>query len=294
VNQNLPRIDVLIPTLNEAEHITAAVKNAQTLGHVYVLDSRSTDGTQELARRAGATVVERTFVDYAEHKNWGIDHLPFTGEWVFILDADERITPRLREEVIDALTRRPQIDGWFVNRVLIFMGRQIRHGGLYPSWNLRLFRRGKARYEERSVHEHMVCGGPTEYMRGEMLHIRRETLARFLDKHIKYAVMESDEWVKWKLGQSTMSRPGSLFRNVLRVRQWVRRQVWPRLPARPMWRFFYMYLIKMGFLDGTAGWHLARLMSCYEYMIGLLYRDKLVRIGETRKWGADVGKIEFR
>src|SRR5688572_8362193 len=279
----VPLIDVLIPTLNEAEHIADAVANARQVGPVFVLDSHSTDGTRELARAAGATVVERTFVDYAEHKNWGIDNLPFKGEWVFILDADERITPQLHDQIRKALTQRKEIDGWFINRVLIFMGRQIRHGGLYPSWNLRLFRRGKARYEERSVHEHMVCQGPTEYLPGEMLHIRRESLARFLNKHIKYADMESDEWVKWKLGQSTMGRPGSLFKNVLRVRQWVRRHVWPRLPARPMWRFFYMYLLKMGFLDGTAGWHLARLMSCYEYMIGLLYRDKLVRIAAARE-----------
>ena len=123
----------------------------------------------------------------------------------------------------------------------------------------------------------MVCPGPTDYLRNEMLHLRRESIHRFLDKHIKYADMESDEWVKWKLGRSTMEKPASLFSSSLRYRQWVRRKVWPRLPMRPLWRFIYMFFFRLGFMDGGAGWHLARLMSCYEYMIGLLYRDKLVR-----------------
>src|SRR5205814_6839779 len=101
--------------------------------------------------------------------------------------------------------------------------------------------------------------------------------SRFLDKHIRYADMESDEWLKWKLGQSTMEKPGSLFSSFLRYRQWIRRKIWPRLPMRPLWRFLYMYFFQLGFMDGSAGWHMARLMSCYEYMIGLLYRDKLHR-----------------
>src|SRR3954470_823204 len=196
-------VDVMIPTLNEREHIAQTVANARRLGPVFVLDSCSTDGTQELAREAGATVVEHRFENYAAQKNWGLDNLPFQGEWIFILDADERITPALRKEVLDTVSASPKANGYYINRLLIFMGRPIRHGGLYPSWNLRLFRRGKARYEERAVHEHMVCEGPTDYLRQEMLHIRTESVSQYLDKHIRYADMESDEWVKWKLGHSS-------------------------------------------------------------------------------------------
>jgi glycosyltransferase involved in cell wall biosynthesis len=257
------------------------VRNAQLLGPVFVLDSCSTDGTQRIAAEAGATVVEHKFENYSAQKNWGLRNLPFKGEWVFILDADERIPASLRKEVFARLKREPEVNGYFVNRVLLFMGREIRHGGLYPSWNLRLFRRGKAFYEDRSVHEHMVCEDPVRYLNGEMLHIRRELLSYFLDKHIRYADMESDEWVKWRLGLSKVARPGALFRNVLRYRQWVRRELWPRVPARPMWRFFHMYFLRLGFLDGRPGWHLARLMLCYEYMISLLYYDKLARATEA-------------
>src|SRR5258706_4922448 len=191
----IPRIDVMIPTLNEADHIAETVANARALGAVYVLDSFSTDGTQQLARDAGAVVVERAFTNYADQKNWGLDNLPFTGDWIFILDADERITPDLGAKIRDKLARSPRVNGYFINRVVIFMGKPIRHGGLYPSWNLRLFRRGSARYEERTVHEHMACSGPTDYMHAEMLHIRRESLSRYLEKHIRYADLESEEWV---------------------------------------------------------------------------------------------------
>lgn len=194
-----------------------------------------------------------------------------------ILDADERITPPLRKEIIARLSRQPREAGFWVNRRLIFMGRAIRHGGLYPSWNLRLFRRGMARYEHRPVHEHMICDGPVDYLREEMLHIRRESINQYIEKHIIYADMESEEWVRRRQGLSSGAEPSALFKHTLRYRQWIRREVWPRIPGRPLWRFIYMYIIRLGILDGRAGWHLAWLMASYEYMISLLYRDKLLR-----------------
>jgi glycosyltransferase involved in cell wall biosynthesis len=272
------RVETLIPTLDEAENIEDAIASALPLGPVFVLDSGSTDGTQELARKAGATVVEHPWEGYAAQKNWGLDNLPFNGEWVFILDADERISPSLRDEILALLDRGTEVDGYFVNRVVLFMGRAIRHGGLYPSWNLRFFRRGKCRYEDRAVHEHMICSGPTGYLRNEMLHIRRETISEYIEKHIKYADLESDEWVKARLGRGGGAEAASMFRSLLRYRQWLRRRIWPHTPFRPMLRFLYMYFVRLGILDGRAGFHLALLMASYEYMISLLYRDKLSRV----------------
>lgn len=278
-----PLIEVLIPTFNEAAHIQQAVASALAVGPVFVLDSCSTDGTQELARQAGATVIEHAFEGYARQKNWGLDNLPFKGDWVFILDADERITGPLRDEVLRAAKSSSTTMGYFVNRIVIFMGKQIRHGGLYPSWNLRFFRRGKCRYEDRAVHEHMVCDGPTEYLKHEMLHIRRETMTEYIRKHIQYADLESSEWVKVRTGAGGGARPSKMFRDVLRYRQWLRRRIWPRTPCRPLLRFMYMYFVRFGFLDGRAGYQLAQLMASYEYMISLLYRDKLARIRHQQK-----------
>jgi hypothetical protein len=271
-------VDVMIPTFNEAAHIARTVRNARSLGgSVFVLDSFSTDGTQDLARAAGAMVVEHRFVNYADQKNWGLDNLPFTAEWVFILDADERLTPPLRRAIGQVVRRPGGPDGYYVNRALVFMGHNVRHGGLYPSWNLRLFRRGKARYEERAVHEHMVCNGTTDYLPGEMVHIRTESMHQYIAKHIGYADLESSEWVNLKLGRSTSGPPSKLFKSHLRLRSWIRREIWPRAPLRPLWRFLHMYVVRLGVLDGLAGWHLARLMASYEYTIGLLHEDKLLR-----------------
>jgi glycosyltransferase involved in cell wall biosynthesis len=254
---------------------------------VFVLDSLSTDGTRELAAAAGARVFERAFDDYATQKNWALAHLPFRAPWVFILDADERVTPALRDEIRLAVGQA-EIDGFYVNRVLLFDGRCVRHGGLYPSWNLRLFRRGRARYEQRTVHEHMVCDGPTAYLRHEMLHLRTESIGEYIAKHIRYADMESDEWLKLRLGRSGSAPAGRLFRRHLRYRQWVRRHVWPRVPFRPLLRFVHMYVVRLGFLDGRAGWRLAGLMMSYEYMISLLFREKLSR---ARDAGAGRGTV---
>ena len=273
-----PRIVVMIPTLNEVMHIAETVANARQVGEVFVLDSCSTDGTQQMARDAGAHVIEHPWEGYARQKNWGLDNLPVPADWVFILDADERLTPALRDEVLRVAASNTPVQGFLVNRVVLFMGRAIRHGGLYPSWNLRFFRFGHCRYEDRAVHEHMICDGPTGYLKCEMLHIRRETISEYIKKHIRYADLESDEWVRLKLGQGGGAQPKTMFRDVLRYRQWLRRKVWPKVPARPLLRFLYMYFVRFGFLDGRAGLHLAQLMASYEYMISLLYRDKMQRI----------------
>jgi glycosyltransferase involved in cell wall biosynthesis len=283
-------ITVMIPTFNEADHIAQTITNARLLGPVFVLDSFSTDGTQQLARQAGATVIEHEFVSYSQQKNWGLDHVPHPTQWVFILDADERITPTLRREILRRIARNPRTDGYYVNRLMIFMGRPICQGGIFPSWNLRLMRRGRARYEERSVHEHVVCDGPTNYLHGIMLHLRRETISHFLEKHIHYADLESNEWIKSLAQHNVM--PSALFTHpagILRRRQWLRRQIWPRMPARPLWRFIYMYFVRLGILDGEAGWHLALLMACYEYMITMFYRDKMHQARQPKPPGEDVG-----
>ena len=277
-----PLVEVMIPTLNEAQHIREAVENARKLGPVFVLDSFSTDGTQQIAREAGATVVEHKFENYSRQKNWGLENLPFTGKWLFILDADERVTPDLQREIHSAALRKDGIVGCYVNRIVIFMGKEIRHGGLFPSWNLRLFRRGSCRYEDRSVHEHMLADGPTDYLDHLMLHIRRESITQYIAKHIRYADMESDEWLKARMGQGGGAKAEHLFRDTLRWRQWLRRSVWPSLPFKPSIRLFYMYIFRLGFLDGAPGWHLACLMANYEYMIALLYKDKIHRMEQKQ------------
>jgi hypothetical protein len=110
-----------------------------------------------------------------------------------------------------------------------------------------------------------------------MLHLRRETISQYIEKHIRYADMESDEWLKWKLNDSRMASTTALFKDSLRMRQWIRRNIWPRLSLRPLWRFVYMFFFRFGFLDGHAGWYMAQLMASYEYMITLMCKEKAIQ-----------------
>ena len=276
----------MIPTLNEADHIAEVVANALSLGPVLfsIPAARMARGNSAPGRRHCHRASVRELFG---PEKLGAGQRSLSLEWVFILDADERITPRCETKSTRRCALRAKIVGYYVNRLPLFMGAEIRHGGMYPSWNLRLFRRGACRYENRSVHEHMICSGPTAYLSGEMLHIRRENLTRYLAKHIRYADMESDEWIKQRHGRS-QAPPRWTCSPAPGCAQWLRRNVLPILPGSPIWRVLFMYVLRLGFLDGRAGWRLARLMGCYEYMIVLMYEEK-VREDRNRKAGEVAG-----
>ncbi|HQY88092.1 MAG TPA: glycosyltransferase family 2 protein [Tepidisphaeraceae bacterium] len=173
-------VDVFIQTFNEElnlPHTLASVRG--WANRVFVVDSGSTDATTQIAEANGAAVVYHAWEGYARQKNWALDNLPFESDWILILDADESVTDELRDEILDITSRDPDTieeSGLYLNRVFIFYGREIKHCGYFPSWNLRLFKRGRARYEDRSVHEHMIVDGPTAYMSHLLRHEDRSSL----------------------------------------------------------------------------------------------------------------------
>jgi glycosyltransferase involved in cell wall biosynthesis len=245
---------------------------------VFVVDSGSTDRTAEIARSYGATVVERKWKGYAAQKNWALENLPFESTWILILDADEAVTPELRDEIQQVVSRPPnqvRESGFYINRVFIFMGRQIRHCGYFPSWNLRLFKRGHARYEDRQVHEHMITSGEVGFLRHLLLHEDRRGLEHFLAKHNRYSTLEAEE-----VYASRERWPGlyNFFFDRLARRRFLKQKVLPHLPLPLLWRMFYMYVVRLGFLDGRAGWNLCTFISSYEFHIHAKYQD-LKRLG---------------
>lgn len=248
---------------------------------VWVVDSGSTDRTREIARAWGAEVVEQSWLGYAAQKNWALDHLPIQAEWILILDADEAVLPELREELL-AAARPPTGSGpagYFVNRYFIFLGRRIRHCGYYPSWNLRFFRRGQARYEERAVHEHMRVEGTTARFRGHLEHHDRRGLEAYTAKHNRYSTLEAREIVDRERhgrvagGDPTPAGPHAW-------RRWVKNHLYASLPFKGTLRFLYMYLFRLGFLDGLAGLRFCAFIAGYETLIGL-------KIAELRGQNAD-------
>jgi glycosyltransferase involved in cell wall biosynthesis len=267
-------IDVLIQTFNEEvnlPHTLASVKD--WANRVFIVDSGSTDRTMEIAREFGAVVVEHAWEGYARQKNWALDNLPFESEWILILDADEAVSSDLRLEIQQIVGKPASLvesNGFFINRVFIFMGTQIRHCGYFPSWNLRLFKKGKARYEDRMVHEHMLVDGKTGYLKHLLLHEDRRGLEHFFAKHNRYSTLEARE-----LFDSPEPWPGlpRFFRDRVARRRFMKSRILPHLPLPWTWRLIYMYFIRFGFLDGKAGWVLSNFISGYEFFIQTKYKE---------------------
>jgi glycosyltransferase involved in cell wall biosynthesis len=246
---------------------------------VWVVDSGSTDRTCEIARSLGAEVVSREWPGYARQKNWAIDTLAIESHWILILDADELVTPELREQLL-AIAARPvaevQESAFHINRYFVFLGGVIRHCGYYPSWNVRFFKRGHARYEEREVHEHMVTDGTVGFVHADLEHNDRRPLEHHIAKHNRYSSMEARA-IFAERSSAVHGLPARFFGGPLERRRWIKRYVYPLLPAKFMCRFLWMYFLKFGFLDGVTGWRFCLFIAAYELQI----EQKLVELRQA-------------
>jgi glycosyltransferase involved in cell wall biosynthesis len=264
-----PPVSVLVPTLDEELNLPDCLDSVSWADEVFVVDSYSRDRTVQIARERGAHVVQHPFESYSRQKNWALDTLPFRNPWVLIVDADERVTPELKCEMQTVL---PNADcaGYYLNRRVIFLGRWIRHAGWYPNWNLRLFRHQLGRYDGREVHEHVVLNGPAGYLRNDLLHLDRRGLEAFVARHNRYSTLEAAARFKAESDAPDRARlPVSLLASPVQRKRFLRERVWPRVPAKPLVLFVYMYLLRRGFLDGRAGLALCVFHAFQEFMVGL-------------------------
>lgn len=263
-------VTVIIPTLDEELHIQRAVEGALKLGPVWVVDSGSSDRTVRLAQEAGAMVVQQHWLGHAAQKNWALDNLPLATTWIMFLDADEYIPTELATEVRAVVSVDAQAVAYYVARRNIFLGRELRHVWWYPDYQLRLFKLGKARYEDREVHEHMVAAGPVERLRAALVHENLKGIDAFLERHVRYAQAEARA-----IAQSDRA-PAALPSARAAVRRWIKTHLWYRLSHRPALRFVWLYVVRRGFLDGPQGRIYAQLISAYESMIdGFVLEAKL-------------------
>ena len=268
----MSNIEVIIPVKNEEINLPFALASVQEWAdRVWVIDSESTDKTCEIAKDAGAELVVKPWLGYAKQKNWALDTLDLKADWIFFLDADEAILPELRDELLAIASKdvdKVNESAFNINRYFIFLGKRIRHCGYYPSWNVRFFKRGKARYEEREVHEHMVVDGETSYLKGHMEHYDRRGLELYMAKHNHYSTLEAIEILQQATTKDE-TIDANLFGSAQQRRRWIKRHIYPRLPARWLFRFFWMYLLRLGFLDGINGLRFCLFISSYELLISL-------------------------
>jgi glycosyltransferase involved in cell wall biosynthesis len=264
-------ISVIVPVKNEARNLALSLPALAWADEIFVVDSQSTDATPEVAARFGATVVQFQYSGtYPKKKNWALDNLPFGNEWVLIVDADEIVTPALAAE-ITARVAADEADGYYLNSQYYFLGRRLRHCGYSECWNLRLFKHRLGRYEkmpddtggragDNEAHEHVELEGRVLRLASQLEHHAYPTVATWVEKHNRYAIWEAANYERFLSEPipKTIGRGKQLKRALKRLSL--------RLPLRPLWRFAYAYLLRLGFLDGKPGFYFCGLLAFYDFL----------------------------
>jgi len=258
-------LSVIILTHNEEENLPTALESLAALdANIFIVDSGSTDRTLAIAKQFGCQVGSNPWTNYATQFNWALEHLPFESEWVMRLDADERLTPELVDELRTTLPGLPaDVAGLLVKRRVYFWGKWIKHGGYYPTWLLRLWRRGRATCEQRWMDEHMVVDdGKVIRLAHDIIDENHKGLSFWTEKHNRYADREVVDLRQ--LAQS--ETPGQLADQAGR-RRWMKERVYARAPlfARAGTYWSYRYFLRLGFLDGTPG-------LVFHFLQGFWYR----------------------
>jgi glycosyltransferase involved in cell wall biosynthesis len=234
-------LSVVIITRNEAARIRACLESVAWAGEIVVVDSQSEDATAAICAEFTPRVYVRPWPGYASQKNFGIEQA--TGDWILILDADERVSPRLAAEIRTLLAGTPLHPVYRIPFRNYLGNTWLAHGGLYPDYHPRLFRRGHARYGEREIHEKLEFNGTLGSLEGPIEHLTYADLATYLHKVNHYTSLEA-EW---------------LARTGFRVRWWHF--------LKPIPRFFKYFIRKQGWRDGFRGLASAVLLALYPLLI---------------------------
>jgi glycosyltransferase involved in cell wall biosynthesis len=230
------KLSVIITTFNEEVNIAECIQSVLWADEILVVDSFSADRTVAEVQRFPVRLLQREYYGSAAQKNWALDRVEH--EWVLIVDADERVTPELAEEILRLLATKPPVDGYFIRRENVFVDRVMRHSGWSTDKVIRLFRRDKGRYPNRRVHADLAIAGPTPLLDHAFLHYTFRSFDQYFDKFLNYA-----EW-----GAAQAFREGRQAGVV-------------EIAGRPLWRFFRTYVLQLGLLDGLHGLVLCSLQA---------------------------------
>ena len=267
-------VSVLILTFNEEENLPACLESVRWSDDIVVFDSYSTDKTVEIARAAGARVIQRRFDNEKDHRTASFQ-VNFKHPWVYNPDADEITTTDLQSEIL-SVTRdssRPEV-AYRARFKTMFLGQWLKYSSLYPTWVVRLFRPEKLTFG-RTINLKYIIDGPEGRLRNHFEHYTfNKGFNAWFDKHNRYSWHEASETLKTLAGGRF--KWSELLSSDAVVRRRALKELSFRMPFRPTLRFIYMYLLRRGFLDGRAGLTYCRLLAFYEYMI-------VVKINEIRR-----------
>jgi glycosyltransferase involved in cell wall biosynthesis len=275
-------ISVLIPTKNEEKSLPGCLDSVAWSDDVHVYDSGSSDATVEIARMRNAQVSVRSSGsgssifggNEAAHRTWALENIKFKYKWVLHIDADERVTQELQRGVCGAAQNPGPYVAFKVKRRDFFLDSWLRYVQTTPVY-IRLFRPEKIRYE-RLINPATIPVGPVGEIEGYLDHFPfNKGMRHWLDRHNHYSTLEAEQIVANRAAQGGFSLEKAFFAKDLTERRFHQKELFYKLPARPLAKFLLLYVAKRGFLDGQAGFTYAVLQSFYEYMIVLKTRELL-------------------
>jgi len=264
-------ISVIILTFNEEENIAACLDTiVDWAGEVFVVDSGSTDRTLDIVAHYGVTLVSHPFRNYSHQRNWAQTSLPLQHPWVFHIDADERVSPNLLGELRKLFAdsdRAGATAGFLVRRMIHFLGRPITHGGIYPTYHCRIFRKGSGRCEDREYDQHFLVEGETRRIEADLIEVTASSLFSWTARHNKWAQMEAVELARVERDAPTDMIRARLFGSPVERRRWLRSRLYGKAPlfVRALVYFLARYIVRGGFLDGTPG-------LIYHFLQGFWFR----------------------
>jgi glycosyltransferase involved in cell wall biosynthesis len=271
-------ISVLILTKNEQQDLPGCLESVSWCDDIHVYDSVSTDATVDIAQRFGAKVTQRPFDNWASHQNWGLQNIAFKHRWVFYIDADERMTPELKASIHQAVRNAREEVAFSVQRRDFFLETWLKHVQASPFY-MRLFRPEKMRYE-RLVNPISIADGVVGEVTGYLDHFPfSKGVGHWLDRHNSYSKLEAQQIVDNRKNNDTLSVWQALTAPDFHTRRFHQKELFYRLPLRPVIKFLLLYVGKRGFLDGRAGLRYATLQSIYEYFIVI----KVIELEKARQ-----------
>jgi glycosyltransferase involved in cell wall biosynthesis len=273
-------ISILILTKNEQKDLPGCLASVAWCDDIHILDSGSTDDTCEIARRCGASVVTRTCSDNtkifggdeAAHRNWGLRNIAFKHPWVLLLDADEEATEELASAIGDAVASPGANVAFRIQRRDFLNKKWLKHVQTSPFY-MRLVRPEKIHYE-RVINPLSIADGPVGSVRGFLNHYPfSKGMGHWLDRHNSYSTLEARQIMQNRRSNAQFSVRKAFTAREFHERRYHQKELFYRIPCRPVFKFLLLYVGKRGFLDGRAGLQYALLQSIYEYMIVLKVQE---------------------
>lgn len=254
-------VAAIVLTFNEEKYIRDCLESLTWCNKIWVVDSCSTDRTLEIAKEYTSNIVQRPFEGFAKQRNWALDNLTTSGEWILVLDADERVPQGLRDEICDKLRAGDEhLVGYFVGLDQFYWGKHLRFGGASGAYCFRLYRKGAGRYpEDRLVHESFVVRGKAGCLQEKLKHLCIENIVEYIDKVNWYSSLEAQRMFATGKELYTTAHGSYTWKNQ------VLKFIFRYLPFKPLFEFLYHYFLLQGFRDGYRGFLYAAMRSFYVF-----------------------------